>query len=198
MSLIILDGTGNGTAAKVNPDHRIAVTAKSEPFQHVVAAEKGQAYQAISEVTVTGSGRYVGLYFLNTSTTRNMIITFARQQLISGSGQATAGPNNYFYTATGRTYLSNGTLYTPVNTSFGSTFAAELTTYVNNPTLQGTVSELDRYYPKDNDLVIYRKEGAVICQPQQSFELGFVTDYTAGAFFSRVSFVMEEKALHAL
>lgn len=188
---IIEDGTGNKYRAKVSSANRLQVTSKCEPLQNVIASEYSQAYQILSTTTITGSGRFVGLHIKNSSTNYDITLTYIRHQLITGSGLAT-GPdeNSYFYTGTGRTYQVNGSAKTAVNTTFGSTNLAEITSYSSNPTLAGTLVELDRNYPQDRGVLTYNKEGSVIIKPQQTIEVGFNTNYSTGSFYSRISFLM--------
>lgn len=191
----IKDGTGTGRTAKVSDDFRLYVDSESKPFQHTIAINSENTYQVLSTQEITGSGRFVNIHMKNISTTKNAVVTFYRQQLVSGSGGFESNEQNYFYVGKNRTYEANGTLQTgdmPVNTSIGSTNTAEVTVYLDNPTLQGTLIEFERYYPKNTDIVIHNKQGAVVIKPQQTIEFGFVTNYSTGSVYTRCSFVMQD------
>lgn len=190
---IIEDGTGDKWKVKVDSNNRLAVASNTEPFQHVLSKEEEQSYQMISTTTVTGSGRYVGLLLKNISTNRDAVITYIRQQLVTGSTMDSPSEANYFFVGKGRSYLTGGMVHTSVNMNIGSTREPDVTTYCKNPTLSGDLVEFDRYYPAGNALVTYNKQGAVIIQPQQTIEVGFVTNYTTGSFYTRVSYVMQKE-----
>ena len=134
------------------------------------------------------------MHVKNTSSTKNLVVTYIRHQIIDQSG-GTAIPNasNYFRIALGRTYSAGGSTATPVNVFTGSGNTAEATIYQGAPTLTGTANEIDRWYTKaEADMNTFNKEGAVIVPPNQTIELAYVGDQTSGTLYTRLSFVMKE------
>ena len=189
----IRDGAGTGTLAKVDNSQRIWTRAKNIPYQHSVSEEEQDAYQAPATPANLVSGTTVGLHMKNIDTTKRMVITYIRHQIV-GATNGTAFPNtsNYFSVRIGREYASGGTLETPVNVFAGSARTANITVYSENPTLTGTATEIDRWYTKANgDMHTFSKEGSLIIPPGQSIEFSYVGDHSDGIIYSRVSFVMD-------
>jgi len=181
----------NSNTAKVGDDRRLRVYAKSASIQHTVSEDDEEAYQVVS-ITSLSSGTVPVLHIKNTSTTKLMIITYIRHQVIGATG-GTSFPNtsNYFSVRLGRLYASGGTECSPVNVYSGSGNEAEVTCYGNDPTLSGTAQEIDRWYTKaDGDMNTYNKEGALIIPPNKTMEIAYVGDQTGGTIFARVSFIM--------
>ena len=192
MADIIKDGTGGGYSAKVNSRNRLQVISKSEMLQHLVSKESHGAFQCIGTASLS-SGTVVALLLKNNSSTKNMIVTYNRHQIIDATG-GTAIPNasNYYRISLGRIYDSGGTLVEPVNIYAGSGVLSEVTAYEDNPTLTGTAKESDRWYTKANgDMSLFNKEGSLIIPPNESIELSYVGDQTSGTIYTRLSFVMD-------
>lgn len=193
MSEQILDGTGTGNKAKVGSDFRLHVQSKSESLQHLISQEDEQAYQCIGTATLA-SGIVVVLHLKNTSSDRNLTITYIRHQILDPSG-GTSFPNasNYYKIALGRTYVSGGSTATPVNVFAGSGNTAEVTAYQGGPTLTGTAAEIDRWYTQnEGSMNVFSKEGAVIIPPNQTIEMAYIGDRTGGTVYARISFLMEQ------
>ena len=189
----IKDGTGKGYLAKVTKDNRLSVFSASASVQLVQSLEQNEAYQVIGTSTLS-SGTTTALHVQNSSSTKNMIITYMRHQVVDPAGGA-ALPNtsNYFSMAFGREYVSGGSLVTPVNVFAGAGKTAELTCYQSAPVLSGTADEIDRWYTKDEaDMNSFRKEGAVIIPPNRTIELSYVGDQISGLLYARMSFLMRE------
>lgn len=189
----IRDGTGTGNLVKVDSTNRLLVDAKSASLQHSISHDDQLAFQVVSAGTPT-NGTTTITHIKNTSNTRNLIITFIRiQSLGLTGGTSIPDSSNYWSIRLGRTYVSDGSLLTPVNVSAGSSNSPEATIYNSNPTLTGTALEIDRYYPvSDGDKETYNKESALIVPPGQTFEIAYVGDHTSGTLYARVSFFMEE------
>jgi len=117
----IRDGTGSGNLQKVDSDNRAWVRSKSISLQHSISEERQDAYQAPVATTDLASGTVVSLHLKNTDERKNLVITYIRHQVIGSSG-GTDFPNvgNYFYMATGRTYVSGGTEEVAVNMFVGA------------------------------------------------------------------------------
>ena len=188
----IESGTGNGSWAGVDDGHRILTRAENYPYQHVISDKEEQAYQALGTATLA-SGSVCALHLRNTSTDRNIVVTYIRHQIIDPTGGTTI-PNaaNYFSLTTGRTYVSGGASVTPVNVHLGSPNAADVTAHDSNPTMTGSSQEIDRWYTKaEADMNSFNKEGALIINPGQGLECCYVGDKTSGLLYTRVSFLME-------
>lgn len=188
----IKDGEGTGREAGVDLDNRLRVVSKTESYQHILSAEKQQAYQVIGTATLA-SGTVTVLHIKNISSSMNMVITYVRHQVLDQAGGA-AFPNasNYFQIALERTYASGGSTSTPVNIFVGSGNTPEVTVYQGAPTLAGTAMEIDRYYTKaEGDMNTFNKEGALVIPPNKTVEFSYVGDQTSGTIYTRVSFLME-------
>ena len=191
----LVDGTGSGYLAKVRSDNKLTVYATSASYQHAVSEEDEQAYQVIGTATpVVGTAPVI--HIKNTSTTKNMVVTYVRHQVIDVSG-GTALPNTscYFYMSLGRTYTSGGAAATPVNVFAGSGNEADVIAYSGSSaiTLAGTADIIDLWYTKaEGDMNSFNKEGALIIPPGQTLECSYVSDHTSGLIYSRVSFLMED------
>lgn len=190
----IKDGAGTGSKMKVGKDQKARVRSVQESLQHDVSFNENQAYQLFSTTTITGSGRYVGLFLKNESQTRELVLNYVRAQLITASNQeALPSETDYYYMGHKRTYQANGVTGSAVNVAFGSTNSSTTTIYVNNPTLEGTLEEAERLYLYDRSIQTFRKEGAVVVLPGQTMELGYVSSASTGSFYIRISFIMKTK-----
>ena len=188
----IKDGS-SGYTAKVGSDNRLRVYAKSGSIQHAVSEADEDAYQVIGTASLS-SGTTTALHITNNDPVKNMIITYLRHQIVGQSG-GTAFPNvdNYFSVSLTRTYVSGGSLCTPVNVYSGSGNTANITAYCSAPTLSGTALEIDRWYTKaEADMNTFNKEGALIIPPNSTIEISYIGDQTSGTIYARASFIMEE------
>lgn len=193
---ILEDGKGTGKKAHVNNENRLAVTAKSESLQHMVSQEYQQAYQCIGTTSLS-SGTVTIIYIKNTSSDKNLILTYIRHQVVVASG-GTSFPNssNYFKIALGRTYVSGGTLHDCTNIYGGSRNVAEVDAYKDGPILTGTEREVDRWYTKAlGDMNTFNKEGSLIVPPNETIEFSYVGDQTSGFIYTRASYIMEERGI---
>lgn len=189
---VIKDGQ-TGYTAKVRSDNKITVYATCVSNQHSVAEEDGESYTAIGTATLA-SGTVTALHIKNTHTTKSLVITHISHQILDHSG-GTALPNasNYLKIAWGRTYSSGGSSVTPVNTKAGSGNVANITMYQGAPTLAGTANEMDRLYTYAEGFPVEsRTDDALIVPPNQTLEVSYVGDQTAGTIFTRVAFLMED------
>lgn len=191
--MLIEDGNGTGRQARVDGNHRLVTSAKARPLQHVVSEEDQQAYQCVCIATAASGTTVIG-HYKNTSTTRNMIVSFIRLQNITlAGGTAVPSTANYFSISLGRTYVSGGTLTEAVNVYSGSSNTSDVIGYAGGPTLAGTALEIDRWYPaSDGDEQTFNKEGSVIVPAGQTLEISFVGDHTSGTLYSRLSFIMDD------
>ncbi|MCK5013203.1 MAG: hypothetical protein KAS66_05245 [Candidatus Omnitrophica bacterium] len=193
--MTILQDPLNGNTARVDSDNRLQVASVSESIQHSTSHDKGQAYQVQGTATLA-SGTVVGLQFENTSSDKDMVISYVRSQIIDAAG-GTVLPSveNYLLMQFGRTYASGGAQVTPVNMNTGSGNQAEATIYNGGATLAGTGVEFDReYWKAEAELVRFNKEGAMIVGPNDTFDISFVGDHTSGTGYVRVSFMMVERS----
>ncbi len=193
MTLMVKDGTGKGYLAKVSKDNHLQVESVAETIQHHISKEEQQAYQLIGTANLAAAA-VVCLHIKNTSSTRILVGTYIRHQIIDQSG-GTALPNvsNYFKISFDRIYSSGGSSITPVNMYAGSGKAAEVTAFGSAPTLTGTANEFDRWYTKQEaDMNVFIKEGSIILPPGQTMELAYVGDQTGGIIYSRLSFIMRK------
>lgn len=190
---MIKDGQGKGFLAGVDTDNRLKVVAKTAAIQHVISGEKNQAYQCIGTATLE-NGTVVALHLRNSSSTKQIVVTYVRHQILDpAGGTSLPNANNYFRIALGRIYSADGATATPVNVFEGSGNSAEVTAYQSNPTLTRTANEIDRWYTKsEGDMNGFNKEGSLIIPPNGNMELSYVGDHTSGTIYTRISFLMEE------
>lgn len=189
----IKDGTGKGFLVKVNSDNRLEVESSSNSIQSVLSIEKRQAYQVIGVATLA-IGTTTALHVQNTSSDKNMVVTYIRHQIVDqAGGTPIPNANNYFKLAFGRTYVSGGAPATPINVNNGSGNEADIDSFQGDPVLTGTEEEIDRWYTKaEADMNSLNKEGAVVIPPNRTMELSYVGDQTSGIIYTRLSFLMRE------
>jgi hypothetical protein len=189
----IVDGTGVNGSAKVNDKNELQVRATNHPIQHVISERDGQAYQVVGDFASVNNSTHTILHLKNTSTTKNMYITYIRVQTVDLAGGTTLpSANTYWQVGTGTTYSSGGTAVTPVNVNFSSANQASATAYDNNPTLGGSFTETDRYYVQSEaDAVTYRKEAVMILGPNDTIDVRLISDHTSGTAYARISFFYE-------
>jgi len=193
MADVIKDGTGNGYTAKVSSDNRLYTRSKSDTIQHSISMEDKYAFQVIGVADLNESPA-VALHFKNEHSTKKMVVTYIRHQIIDIAGGTTL-PNfdNYYRITLGRTYVSGGTEATPVNVYAGSGNLSEVLVYTDNPSLEGTSFDIDRWYSKaEGDMNAFNKEGSLIIPPGETLELSYVGDHTSGKLYTRLSFLMDD------
>ncbi len=189
----IRDGSGKGYLAQVNKNNRLFVTAEVESIQHTVSLYNEQAYQVIG-IANLASGTVVALHIKNSSTNKDLVVTYLRHQVVGATGgDALPSTSNYFSAGMERIYASGGAIAMPVNMSSGSGNTADVVAYQTDPTVSGTVKEFDRWYTQaDADMNTYNKEGALIVPRNGTLELTYVGNQTGGILYTRLSFIMKE------
>ncbi len=188
----ILDGRGQGNVAGVDLDGRLKVVSKNKPLQHLISQEDEEVYQVIGTAPLAAT-TVVALHIKNLSSTKNIIITYIRHQIIGPAGGATLpDAGNYYSIALGRTYVSGGSVAIPINVHVGSGHSANVIVYKGAPVLTGTAEEIDRWYTKaEADMNSFNKEGALIISPNNTMELSYIGDQTSGTIYTRLSFALE-------
>ncbi len=190
----VIKSGDSGYTAKVDEHGRIHTHGRAESPQHVIAHDDEETYQLIGTATLS-SGTVPILHLKNTHTTKDLVVTYIRHQILDHAG-GTAFPNvsNYFQLSLNRTYSSGGSTVTPANTTAGSGNRALITAYDSGPTLAGTASELDRWYTKaEGDMNSFNKEGTVILPTNQTLELSYIGDQSSGTIYARISFYFEKE-----
>ena len=181
----------NGNAASVLEDGRLTVDSKSSPLQHIVSSEEQQAYQVQGSVVLI-NGTTTALHIKNISTTRNMVITFIRMQLVA---PVAVVPELATYVTINRnTTIAGGALVIPENMYLGHSNAAEVVANSGTTpiTIGGVAAEFDRWYPaSDGDRNTFNKEGVVLIPPQEAINLSMVSGTAGGELHTRISFIME-------
>ena len=188
---MIQDGRGTGERAGVDSRGRLTVTSESSSLQHVISREERQAFQIIGTATLA-AGAVVVLHGKNNHTSKDMVFTYIRHQVLDHSG-GTALPNasNYFRLALNRTRSSGGAAVTPVQLFANAGEVSQTTWYDTAPTLAGTAAEFDRWYTKaEGDMHSFNKEGTVIVPPNGTIEAAYVGDQSSGTVYCRMSFIM--------
>lgn len=162
------------------------VHAITSPNQHFMSDYLGEHYQVDGEET-PASGTVNVLHIQNTDTQgRLFVIEYIRLQVIDNTAGAAA---DYFTITTGELWSSGGDAVTPTNMNFGSGNTAVGSFYENGPTLSGTATEFERWYPAaEGEVNTFDKEGAVIIPPGKAITIKYTSDQAAGAAYARVSF----------
>lgn len=186
------DGMGQGYQAGVNKRNQLNTASVNASLQHDASVSFGKAFQVAGTHTVTGAGTSTVLTLLNNSDTDLLVGTYLRPQVASLAG-GTFGTATYLSLNFGGRYSSGGTAVTPVNMNKTSGVTAPVTSYGNNPTLTGTLTEFDRWYPEQaTDSFVYNKEGTLILGVNDSVTFRFITDHTSGLLRMRMSFYLKE------
>lgn len=192
---MIWESGGSPTyVALVNKHGEGKVKSTSSELQHVIAERDGLAFQVIGDFTSVNNSTHTILHIENTSSSKNLYITFNRLQTVDlAGGTALPSANTYWQLGYGRTYASGGTAVTPTNTNQYSGKTADAVCYGNNPTMSGTFVELDRYYiQSEADEQSYNKYGALALGKGNTYELRLVSDNTSGTAYCCVSFFYED------
>ena len=187
--MIIESGSGNGKIATVDSDNRLSVVAFNLPFQHLVAKDYNKTFQVWGEANLA-SGTVTPIHVKNNTSDKVLVLTYLRWQVIDPTG-GTGLPSaaNYMSFGYGPTYSSGGTATSPINMSSGSSVVSGAVAYEGNPTLSGSLTEADRWYPAaEGEMYYYNKEGAAIILPGATFAMQFTGDHTSGKVMARVSY----------
>lgn len=182
----------DGQPAAIGSDGRLQTAAKSSPLQHIVSEENQQAYQVRGHTTLV-NGTATALHVKNISTTKNMIITYIRLQIIDPVATVPSLAT-YANVTTNLTVASGGASVTSLNMYVGHSNAAEVTaTSGSTPIVPaGTAADVDHWFPtSDGDANTFNKEGVLIIPPQQAITLQIISDAAGGELHTRISFIME-------
>lgn len=187
----VIEDPRNGTTARVNDEGNLNTRAITHSLQHHHSRNDGQVYQVIGDATVT-AGTNTVLHITNDSDTKWLIGTFIRMQSVDlAGGTAPPSANTYFQMGFGTTWSSGGIEVFPTNMNRTSGNEPSITAYDGLPTVTGTFTEIDRYYPdSDADQVTFNKAGSLILGKNDTLEIRLVTDNTSGTAYARVTFVM--------
>lgn len=191
--MIIESGSGNGKIATVDGDNRLSVVSFNLPFQHLVAKDYNKTFQVWGAATLA-SGTVTPLHIKNNSSDKVLVVTYVRWQVMDPAG-GTALPTatNYMELGFGPTYASGGTAVTPVNMSSGSSVQSTAQCFQGDPTLSGSLTAADRWYPKsEGDMHSWTKDGSTLVLPGSTLALQYTGDHTSGTVMARVSFVEVE------
>lgn len=184
-----IKNNADGTTAKVSGDNQLFVVSENHELQHHVAWKKEDVYQVISTDTGITAKDQTILHIKNTSSTKNLVISFIRFTDMSSITTYAAG--NYFAMGLDDTVSSGGTTVTPVNTNAQSGRVAEATCTGVDPTMGGTFVEIDRAYTVAGDQLTYNKQGSIVLGLNDTFSIKFVSTGT-GQATARVTFMMIE------
>jgi len=183
----------NGDGVHVDTSYRMFVNSKSSPVQHIISEEEENAYQVLGETAwAAASGAENILHLQNTSTDKNIVVTYIRLQVVTDLTIPAIG--SYFTLETGETYSSGGTATVPVNMHIGSSKTASADVYHNNPTLTGTSTIFEKWLPSTSgNTETYSKEGSIIINPTKTIKVTFTPAAShTGTAYARMSFYMEK------
>lgn len=191
--MIINSGTGNGYSASVNAENRLDTVAVIIPRQHLAAKGFQKAFQLVGEATAA-SGTVNVLHLRNQTADQAFTVNYVRAAAVDLAG-GTAVPNasNYFTLEGGESYASGGTVKASANTYVGSSVTDASTHYEGNPTLSGSSTVYDKFWPTgDADEQSYSKEGSLIVPPGEALTIKFTGDNTSGSLYARVSYYVAD------
>jgi hypothetical protein len=191
MSIFVQDGTGSGKLAAVSSENQLKVEAENHAHQYHVSAVNGQVYQALSTTTsVSASATTNLLHIKNNSPTLDLVVTFIRIDAVVAGTLPAAGC--YYDVGFDEEYSSGGTAITPANMNRKSGNIADATIYGNNPTVTGSLVEIDKHYVSaSGDENTYNKQGSMILGQNNTLTIRLVTDTgNTGEAVARVTFMM--------
>lgn len=194
MTFIITDGEGSGHTAGITSENQLKTLAVTHSIQHHNSRTKGNAYQVIGDFAAINNSTHTILHILNNSSTLDMVVTYLRLNVLNLTG-GTALPDlaTFFQIGFGDTITAGGALVTPVNMNQSSGKSAPVTATDNNPTMTGTFTEVDRWYPENQGLEnTYYKDGSIVMGVGESIDIRVTSDHTTGLAYARMSFIMEE------
>lgn len=193
MGFTIEDGAGKGYSVEVTDELQLNVQSENHELQHHESLHNARVYQVIGEVKGLNNNTYTTLH-LDNDVNKKMTVSFVRLQTVNLSNKATLpSSGTYFQIGKGRTYSSGGSDTTPTNMNFTSNKTANVTAKTDNPTMTGTFTEFDRWYPTSTeDMMIFNKQGSIIMGQNDSIEVRLVTESTSGTAYSRITFMYIE------
>jgi hypothetical protein len=95
----------------------------------------------------------------------------------------------YFQLGFESQFVSGGVAAIPVNVNSTSGKNASITAYQDNPTVTGTLTGIDKWFP-DKSMMTFNKHGSIILGLGDSIEWRLVTDQTTGLAYTRITFMM--------
>lgn len=191
---MLIHGAKTNVPADVTPINQFIVLSEEEEHQHWVSKRTGLAFQALAVTTgITASSTTNLFHITNNSPTRDLVVTFIRVQPVLAGTLPTSGC--YFSIGFDETFSSGGTEITPVGVNTGKPKSAGVTVYGGNPTLSGTLTEIDRIYVKENgDEQSFEKKGSVIIGQNKTMTVKLITDTgNTGVAKVRLSFLMIDR-----
>lgn len=188
---IQIQNNKDATVAGVTSEHQLKVQAESHSMQHHISWVNEEVYQAISTDTGITAKTQTLLHIKNTSSTKNLVISFVRMQCVTNTASKPV-VGEYFQLGLGEIVASGGTETTPVNMNTLSGKVAEATCTGIDPTMSGTFTEIDKYYDTSNEEHIHNKQGSIILGLNDTFSVRFVSAGT-GEAVARATFMMINK-----
>lgn len=192
MAFKIADGEGVNGLAGVTSEGQLKVESENNHQQHFQSKNYGRVFQLNTTMTFSSSGTHNVLFLQNTSNSLNLFFTYIRVQTIVNSVTLPSS-GTYFQTGLGKTYSSGGDALTPTNVNGQSGFVAPCNAYGNNPTLGGSLNELDLWSPSSNgEEMKYAKEGSIMLGLNNTFTIRFTTTDSSGWCKARATFFFKE------
>lgn len=189
----IIRDPSTGKAVAVNEEGQMTVSAESQSLEHYTSHVHGQAYQAFGTATLA-SGTTTVLHLKNTSSSRKMVVSFIRLQVVDqAGGTALPAASNYWELGFDEAVASGGTVGVSTNLNRSSGNTAEVTVTEGGPTMSGTFASVDRHYAKgDGDANSYNMAGGWILGQNDTLSVRFVGDQTSGTAYARLTFMMDD------
>jgi len=193
MTILIGDGEGGGHTAGVTEENQLKTLAVTHSIQHHNSRREGNAYQVIGDFAAVNNSTHTILHVINNSSTLDMVVTYLRLNVVDlTGGTALPSSSTFFQVGFGDTVSAGGTIVTPVNMNQSSGKSAPVTATDNNPTMAGTFTEIDRWYPDvEGNENTYYKDGSIVMGVGESIDIRVTSDHTTGLAYARLSFIME-------
>jgi len=179
---LIEDGKGRGRQVAVDFRNRIETSSLTKAFQHVVSHQDGLTYQFIGDAAEFNGTASV-LWIENTSSTKDLVVSYIRVQLVGTDATAVSATSSKFFRLNkDSSSRSGGATITPINMNFKSGLTADANAFSGNTAMTSTAgSEFDRWYPNSSGMMTFNKEGSLILGKGDVLEVAFTSNEAQGA-----------------
>jgi hypothetical protein len=187
----IQDGEGAGKWAGVDKNNRLKTASLITSVQHEISHNDEEAFQVWTEQAI-GTSDVTILTLTNTSTSKDIIVTYIRVHTVGAAATNTAA---YFSILVGGAYASGGTAVTPTNMHVDSANASSSTSFDSTGTaitMSGTPVVVDKMHEAEAE-VFYQKEGSLILPKNSTLSIKHKGSTIAGNAYTRISYYFDTK-----
>jgi hypothetical protein len=179
--MIINDGTGSGSSAKVSVENKLSIAGVTVSAQMHASARHGRAYQVMSGIrTITGA---YGILAIRNESADNLVITYIRMAV-----DKTETAQCLTQIFLGGNWVA-GTAVEPVILNSKFNLNAGITAHYNAiPT--GSPQGIDTRWIRGPDEIVYNKEGSIILGTNDLMSIKMTPETASVSVNARVSFLM--------